>query len=82
MLKQLIDRLTGFHNLQAIPSKLSSELGNITEKPRIKTINPHFINIVRDDKYIKEIAQERAKLDGVLSSTDIIKDTFKTINNE
>ena len=43
----------------------------------VRTINAHFADIPKDEAYIKEIAQIRKQYEGVLSSTDIIKDTFK-----
>jgi hypothetical protein len=43
----------------------------------VRTVNAHFANIPKDESYVKEMAQIRKQYEGVLSSTDIIKDTFK-----
>jgi len=67
-MKKLINYLTGFHNIPVIH--------DINKPITINTINPEFLNIPKDEKFIKEISETRKSLDGVLSSTDIIKDTF------
>ncbi len=43
----------------------------------VRTVNAHFANIPKDESYVKEMSQIRKQYEGVLSSTDIIKDTFK-----
>jgi|688.fasta_scaffold2391756_2 hypothetical protein len=59
--------------LNIFTKKSSSEL-----KPMgVRTVNAHFANIPKDESYVKEMAQIRKQYEGVLSSTDIIKDTFK-----
>lgn len=68
MLEKIKNYITGFHSYEV--SK------NLSMTPKINTVNPHFKDLPRDDNFIKEISETRKSLDGVLSSTDIIKDTF------
>lgn len=70
-MKKLFNHLTGFHN---IPS-----LGDISKPMVINTVNPEYLDIPKDERFIKEISESRKQLEGILSSTDIIKDTFKPI---
>jgi len=48
----------------------------------VVTVNPHYIDYPRDAAYIKELSETIKSLDGLLTSTDIIKDTFKRPLNE
>ena len=43
----------------------------------VRTVNAHFLNIPKDDKFIRELSESRKSVEGILKSTDIIKDTFK-----
>jgi len=43
----------------------------------VRTVNAHFLNIPKDDKFVRELSQARQSVEGILTSTDIIKDTFK-----
>lgn len=42
-----------------------------------RTVNPEFLDIPKDDKFIAEIMELRKSVDGELDSNLIIKDTFK-----
>jgi len=44
---------------------------------KVKTVNPEFSQIPKDNKYIQEMSEIKKSLEGVLTSKDIIKDTFK-----
>jgi hypothetical protein len=71
-MKKIMNYLTGFHSIPVIE--------DLSNPIKVNTINPEFLNIPKDDKFVKEISETRKSLDGLLTSTDIIKDTFKSLN--
>jgi len=68
-MKKVMDYLTGFHNIPML-ADASKPMG-------VRTVNADYLDIPRKEDYVNEIAVQRKSLEGVLDSTDIIRDTFK-----